>query len=189
MDSTRWPPVIRVAPEPRFACDLGLVANRLPDRERRIDEFFIAIAADLPDRRFLLGGSGWSDKPLPANVGYLGHVYTRDHNAFNASALAVLNVSRDSMAAYGFSPATRVFEAAGAGACIITDAWEGIELFFEPGREILVAQNGAALAEQLARLGREEARRIGAAARARALADHTYAQRVALLQRVLEGIE
>jgi spore maturation protein CgeB len=178
-----------VAPEPRFACDLGLVANRLPDRERRIDEFFIAIAADLPDRRFLLGGSGWSDKPLPANIGYLGHLYTRDHNAFNASALAVLNVSRDSMAAYGFSPATRVFEAAGAGACIITDMWEGIELFFEPGREILVAENGPAVAEQLARLGREEARRIGAAARARALADHTYAQRVAVLQRVLEGIE
>ena len=178
-----------VAPEPRFACDLGLVANRLPDRERRIDEFFIAIAADLPDRRFLLGGSGWSDKPLPANIGYLGHLYTRDHNAFNASALAVLNVSRDSMAAYGFSPATRVFEAAGAGACIITDTWEGIELFFEPGREILVAENGPAVAEQLARLGHMEARRIGAAARARALADHTYAQRVAVLQRVLEGIE
>jgi spore maturation protein CgeB len=178
-----------VAPEPRFACDLGLIANRLPDRERRIDELFIATAVDLPDRRFLLGGSGWSDKPLPANIGYLGHVYTRDHNAFNASALAVLNVSRDSMAAYGFSPATRVFEAAGAGACIITDMWEGIELFFEPGREILVAENGPAVAEQLARLGREEARRIGAAARARALADHTYAQRVAVLQRVLEGIE
>jgi spore maturation protein CgeB len=178
-----------VAPESRFACDLGLVANRLPDRERRIDEFFIAIAADLPDRRFLLGGSGWGDKPLPANIGYLGHVYTRDHNAFNASALAVLNVSRDSMAAYGFSPATRVFEAAGAGACIITDMWEGIEQFFEPEREILVVENGAAMAEQLARLGRGKARRIGAAARARALADHTYAQRVAVLQRILEGIE
>jgi spore maturation protein CgeB len=177
------------APTPRFACDLGLVANRLPDRERRIDEFFIAIAADLSDRRFLLGGSGWSDKPLPANVGYLGHVYTRDHNAFNASALAVLNVSRDSMAAYGFSPATRVFEAAGASACIITDAWKGIELFFEPGREILIAENGPAVAEQLARLDRVEARRIGAAARAHALAEHTYAQRVAVLQQVLEGIE
>jgi len=178
-----------VAPKPRFACDLGLIANRLPDRERRIDELFIATAVDLPDRRFLLGGSGWSDKPLPANIGYLGHVYTRDHNAFNASALAVLNVSRDSMAAYGFSPATRVFEAAGAGACVITDMWEGIELFFEPGREILVAENGPAVAEQLAPLGRMEARRIGAAARARALTDHTYAQRVAVLQRVLEGIE
>ena len=177
------------APQARFACDLGLVANRLPDRERRIDEFFVAVAEDLPGRRFLLGGNGWADKALPANVGRLGHVYTRDHNAFNCSALAVLNVSRNSMAAYGFSPATRVFEAAGAGACVITDAWDGIAQFFEPGREILVAENGPAVAERLARLTAGEARRVGAAARARALCDHTYAQRVALLQRVLEGIE
>ena len=178
-----------VAPEPRFACDLGLVANRLPDRERRIHKFFIDVAAGLSDHRFLLGGAGWGDKQLPANIGYLGHVYTRDHNAFNASALAVLNVSRDSMAAYGFSPATRVFEAAGAAACIITDAWAGIPQFFEPGREILVAEDGSAVAQQVVQLTPETARRIGAAARARALADHTYAQRVALLQQVLEGNE
>ena len=89
---------------------------------------------------------------LPPNIAYLGHVYTRDHNAFNASARAVLNVSRDSMAAYGYSPATRVFEAAGASSCIITDAWEGISQFFEPGREILVAPNGPAVAEILAKL-------------------------------------
>ena len=174
-------------PEARFACDLGLVANRLPDREQRIDAFFVEVAKKLPDRRFLLAGNGWDDKTLPPNVGCLGHLYTRDHNAFNASALAVLNVSRDSMAAYGFSPATRMFEAAGAGACVLTDAWDGIAEFFEPGREILVAENGPAVAEQLARLTPEEARRVGHAARARALADHTYAQRVALLERVLEG--
>jgi spore maturation protein CgeB len=176
------------SPEPRFACDLGLIANRLPDRERRVDEFFVAVATDLPHRRFLLGGNGWSDKQLPPNVGYLGHVYTRDHNAFNSSALAVLNVSRDSMAAFGFSPATRVFEAAGAGTCVITDAWDGIEQFFAPGSEILVAENRTAVAEQLARLSPERAREIGAAARARALADHTYAQRVELVQRVIEGL-
>ncbi|MBV8889184.1 MAG: glycosyltransferase [Alphaproteobacteria bacterium] len=177
-----------VGPQPQFGCDLGLVANRLPDREQRIEEYFIGVAADRPDRRFLLGGAGWGDKPLPPNIGYLGHVYTRDHNAFNCSALAVLNVSRDSMAAYGFSPATRVFEAAGAGACIITDAWEGIPLFFEPGREILVAENGAAVADHVAELSPAAARRIGAAARARALAEHTYARRVMRLEQVLAGI-
>ncbi len=176
-----------VPPDPRFACDLGLVANRLPDRERRIEEFFIAVASDMPQRRFMLGGTGWDDKSLPPNVGYLGHVYTRDHNAFNCSSLAVLNVSRDSMAAYGYSPATRVFEAAGAGACIITDAWDGIAEFFEPGREILVAENGPAVVDRLTGLTEEAARRIGAAARDRALAQHTYAQRVRLLERVLDG--
>jgi spore maturation protein CgeB len=176
-----------VAPEPRFACDLGLVANRLPDRERRIEEFFLAVAADLPARRFILGGNGWADKPMSANIAYVGHVYTRDHNVFNASASAVLNVSRDSMAAYGYSPATRVFEAAGAGACIITDAWEGISEFFEPGREILVAANGPAVAERLARLTPQQARRVGEAARARALAEHTYGKRVEVLEAALEG--
>lgn len=174
-------------PDPRFACDLGLVANRLPDRERRIEEFFLAPAAELRDRDFVLAGSGWGDKKMPPNVRYVGHLYTADHNAFNASALAVLNVSRDSMAAYGYSPATRVFEAAGAGACIVTDSWEGIAMFFEPGREILVAASGPEVAEQLARLTPEEARRIGAAARARALAEHTYARRVALVEDALAG--
>src|SRR3546814_4968016 len=77
---------------------------------------------------------------FPANVRKLGHVPTADHNAFNTTPLAVLNIARDSMAATGYSPATRVFEAAGAAACIITDAWEGIDLFLDPGSEILVAR-------------------------------------------------
>ncbi len=176
-----------VPAELRFSCGLGLIANRLPDRERRIEDFFLAVAADLPQQRFILGGNGWSDKPLPSNITYVGHVYTRDHNAFNASARAVLNVSRDSMAAYGYSPATRVFEAAGASSCIITDAWEGISQFFEPGREILVAPNGPAVADILARLTLRDARRIGEAALARALAEHTYERRVDLLEMALEG--
>jgi spore maturation protein CgeB len=174
-------------PDPRFGCDLGLVANRLPDRERRIEEYFLSVAAELRQREFVLAGAGWGDKSMSPNVRYVGHLYTADHNAFNASALAVLNVSRDSMAVYGFSPATRVFEAAGAGACLITDSWEGIDRFFEPGREILVAQNGPEVAEQLARLEPATARRIGEAARARALAEHTYAQRVRLVEDTLAG--
>ena len=102
--------------------------------------------------RFLLGGSGWGDKPLSPNIRYFDHVSTRDHNAFNSSPVAVLNVTRDSMARNGFSPATRVFEAAGAAACLITDAWPGIEMFFEPGREILVAANGSEVVEHLCSL-------------------------------------
>ncbi|MBV8650527.1 MAG: glycosyltransferase, partial [Alphaproteobacteria bacterium] len=133
------------------------------------------------------GGAGWSDKPLPANVGYLGHVFTREHNVFNCSARCVLNVSRASMARYGFSPATRVFEAAGAGACLITDCWTGIEDFFEPGREILVAGDGAEVVDHLLALTPERRRRIGTAARRRALAEHTYAARVAYLEAELDA--
>jgi spore maturation protein CgeB len=166
-----------VPPDPRFAASLGFLGNRLPDRERRVDEFLFSAARQLPDHHFLLGGAGWQDKPLPANVGYLGHVFTRDHNAFNTTPLAVLNVSRDSMAAYGFSPATRVFEAAGAGACVITDAWIGIEQFLEPGREVLVADDGDDVARFVATLDVATARAIGERARARMLREHTYAHR------------
>ena len=176
-----------VAPERRFDADLGFLGNRLPDREARVEEFFLRAAARLPGRRFLLGGSGWGGKSMPANVVDVGHVYTADHNAFNATPTAVLNVSRDSMARYGFSPATRVFEAAGAAACLITDAWQGIELFLEPGSEVLVAASGDEVAAHVDRLDVATARVIGRAAFRRVLAEHTYAHRAAQLEAVLEG--
>jgi spore maturation protein CgeB len=178
-----------VAPDPRFACDLAFLGNRLPDREARVEEFFLRPASMCRRRRFLLGGNGWQDKPLSANVRALGHVYTRDHNAFNVTPTAVLNINRDSMARYGYSPATRVFEAAGAGACIVTDDFAGVELFLEPGREVLVARDGAEVAEQLARLTPQSARLIGDAARRRILAEHTYAHRAATLEQLLDGGE
>lgn len=178
-----------VAPDPRFEGDLGFLGNRLPDREARVEEFFLRAAAKLPQRRFLLGGSGWQDKAMPPNVGYLGHVYTADHNAFNCTPRAVLNISRESMARYGFSPATRVFEAAGAGACLITDAWQGLETFFEPGSEVLVASCGDEVAEHVNALDEATALRIGQAALRRVLAEHTYAHRAAQLDAVLEGRE
>jgi spore maturation protein CgeB len=176
-----------VAPEPRFEGALGFLGNRLPDREARVEEFFLRAAAQLPDRRMLLGGSGWGDKNLPASVHYLGHVYTADHNAFNCTPLAVLNISRESMARYGFSPATRVFEAAGAAACLITDAWEGLEVFFEPGSEVLVARSGDEVAHHVRTLDAARARTIGQAAYRRVLAEHTYAHRAAQVDAVLAG--
>jgi spore maturation protein CgeB len=173
------------AREERFAADLAFLGNRLPDREARVDEFFLHAAELAPKRRFLLGGSGWDDKRLPANVTSLGHVGTGDHNAFNSTPLAVLNVTRDSMVANGWSPPTRVFEAAGAGACLITDAWEGIELFLEPGDEVLVAENAEDVARHVSELCPEAAARIGAAARERVLREHTYAQRAEQVESAL----
>ena len=174
-----------VAPDDRFSADLAFLGNRLPDREARVEQFFLQPAAACPDKTFLLGGSGWQDKPMPANVRYAGHIYTRDHNAFNCTPLAVLNISRQSMADYGFSPATRVFEAAGAAACVITDAWVGIEQFLEPGREVLVAHSGQEVLDHLLKLDAEVARQIGLAAQRRVLAHHTYAQRAVQLEDLL----
>ena len=175
-----------VPADPRFAGALGFLGNRLPDREARVEEFFLR-AAGMCDERFILGGNGWDDKPMPPNVRYVGHVYTRDHNAFNCTPRTVLNISRESMARYGFSPATRVFEAAGAAACIITDAWEGIEYFLEPETEVLVARNAGDVAEFVRALTPERARTIGEAGRRRILSAHTYAHRAEQLEALLCG--
>lgn len=177
----------RVAPDPRFEAALGFLGNRLPDREARVEEFFLRAAASLPQKRFLLGGSGWDDKPRSENVRYLGHVYTQDHNAFNSTPRAVLNINRESMARYGFSPPTRIFEAAGAAACLITDAWEGVEMFLEPDLEVLVARNCEEVAGHLRSLTPARARAIGDAAHKRILAEHTYAHRAAAVEAALTG--
>jgi spore maturation protein CgeB len=173
----------RVEPRSEFAADLSFLGNRLPDREARVEDFFFRATALLPERTFLLGGNGW-DRDAP-NLYYIGHVSTRDHNALNSSATAVLNVSRESMAANGYSPATRVFEAAGAAACLITDEWKGIELFLEPGAEVLVARDGQEVAGILADLDPARARAIGDAALERVLAEHTYAHRAVQLEEIL----
>jgi spore maturation protein CgeB len=174
--------------EARFAGDLGFLGNRLPDREARVHEFFLRPATRLRQLQFVLGGSGWQEGiALSPNVNYVGHVYTRDHNAFNCSPRAVININRNSMAQTGFSPPTRVFEAAGAAACLICDAWEGIEEFLEPGAEVLSVRSGEELVELLPALTAERARGIGIAARRRILAQHTYAHRANLLRSLLEG--
>ena len=177
-----------VSKKTAFMADLSFLGNRLPDREERVEEFFLDPASRLPQRNFLIGGNGWYTKAMPPNVRHIGHVYTRDHNAFNTSPKAVLNIARDSMAATGFSPATRVFEAAGAGACLITDAWVGLDLFLKEGDEVLVARDGKDVADLLEGLTPEKAQAIGEAARIRISAEHTYARRGAQVDALLRKV-
>lgn len=177
-----------VTPDSRFNGTLGFLGNRLPDRESRVRDFFLEPARRLPAETFILGGNGWETAAdVPGNVRTLGHVYSKDHNAFNCSTRAVININRDSMARTGFSPPTRVFEAAGAGACLITDAWEGVDMFLEPGEEVLVAEDGAEVADHLARLDESQARRMGQRALRRVLACHTYARRAVEVEATLEA--
>jgi spore maturation protein CgeB len=203
--------------EPEF--DALFMGNRLPDREQRVEEFFLRAASLCPDARFALGGEGWGDKPMPGNIAYLGHIPTARHNEVNASARLVLNVHRESMVENGWSPATRMFEAAGAACCQITDSWRGIEDFFVPAAlsdtgffvpaalsdtgffvpaapdgaaadaEILVADNAEDVAHFVRTVDTRRARAIGAAARRRALQQHTYEQRAELLDRILRGAD
>ena len=154
--------------------DLVFVGHRLPDREQRVEDFFFAAARLAPEMTFILGGEGWENKSMPRNVRCIGHVGSADHNLINCSARMVLNINRPSMADVGFSPPTRVFEAAGAGACLVTDAWAGIDHFFDPGPEILVASSAADIVRYLREFDRKRAAEIGSAMRKRALQDHTY---------------
>lgn len=168
-----------VAPDPSLVCDVAFLGNRLPDREARVDELFLQAATLAPDQRFVLGGEGWGDKQLPPNVRWVGHVPTRDHNRVNCSASMVLNINRASMADFGFSPPTRVFEVAGAGSCLLCDDWAGIDDCFEPHTEILVVKTAEDVANALHEHDAAARRRIGDAFHKRALRDHTYAQRAA----------
>jgi spore maturation protein CgeB len=171
-----------------YQCDLSFLANRLPDREARVDAFFVRAATILRHHSFLLGGAGWHDKVLPANVRCVGTIGTDQHNAFFGAGLATLSINRGSVARYGYSPPSRIFEAAGAGACLITDAWEGIAQFLEPDREVLVAADGEEVAELVANLTPDDARQIAAAARSRILAHHTYERRARAVNALLEGM-
>lgn len=177
----------QVQPDDEFRCDLVFVGNRLPDREARVEKFFLAAAEQAPEFQFLLGGEGWGGKKMPDNVRWIGHVGTAHHNVINRSARMVLNINRESMADVGFSPPTRVFEAAGAAACLITDAWLGIEDFFLPNREILVANNAEEIVRYLREISPPEAREIGSAMQNRALRDHTYELRAKQVDRILRS--
>lgn len=179
--SEHYPPDRRGPPR----WDALFMGNRLPDREARVDRLFFDVAARLPDRRFALGGLGWESRDLPPNVDHLGHVPTARHNEVNGAARLVLNIHRASMVENGWSPATRMFEAAGAGACQATDAWVGLETFFEPDREILVATDTDAMVRWVRDVDDERAAAIGRAARARALAEHSYDRRAAELDEIL----
>ena len=183
LDPREHGPEYDAAAPPRW--DMFFMGNRLPDRETRVDSYFFDVAAACPGHRFALGGNGWDDRPMPPNVEYLGHVPTARHNELNGAARLVLNIHRESMVENGWSPATRMFEAAGAAACQVTDAWVGIEEFFEPDEEILVASTPHDVAEYVRTVGIERARAIGASARARALRDHTYASRAEQVGRIL----
>lgn len=177
-----------VAPDPAFSCDVAFLGNRLPDREARVEELFLSAARMAPTQSFLLGGEGWSDKALPANVRWIGHVSTADHNRLNCSARLVMNINRCSMASFGFSPPTRVFEVAGTGTPLLCDNWPGIDDCFEPGSEILIVRSAEDVANAALTLGPLECTQIGQNALTRALRDHTYAQRALQVEEAFQSV-
>jgi spore maturation protein CgeB len=151
-----------------------------------VEQLFIETARQRPGGRFVLAGSQYPpDFPWSTNVFYKRHLAPDQHPAFYCSSRLTLNVTRQAMAGVGYCPSGRLFEAAACGAPILSDSWPGLEAFFEPDREILVATSTD---EALAALDRpdEELREIAGRARERALTEHTADHRAAELERLLE---
>ena len=172
----------------RYRCDLSYLATHAADRHALVMELFIAPARARPDYRFIIAGPLYPpDFPWQTNIQYIEHVPPADHPVFYCSSRATLNLTRAAMARTGYCPSGRLFEAAAAGVPIISDSWEGLEAFFTPGEEIIVVQRAEDVIAALAR-DNAELKRIAAAARVRALEQHTADRRAQQLEAILAEV-
>lgn len=172
-------------PQERFRCDLSYLGTYAPDRQAMVEMLFAEPARLRPMQRFLLGGSGYDGAfPWTPNIFFLDHVAPPEHSAFFASSRLTLNVTRREMAQMGYCPSGRLFEAAACAAPILSDVWAGLDLFFEPGREILTARS-VQEALLVLDLGPTELGAIARAARERTLDEHTSTRRAAELLDIL----
>ncbi len=174
------------APRPEFRADLSYLGTYAANRQVALEALLLEPARRLPHRTFAIAGSQYpADFPWRENVLYVSHLPPENHPAFYGSSPLTLNVTRAPMAALGWCPSGRLFEAAACGVAVLTDPWPGLADFFEPGREILVARSPEEAVAAVER-PREELARIGWAARERCLATHTADARATELVGLLE---
>lgn len=174
-------------PRGEFAADLSYLAASAADGQAALEALLLEPARRRPGTRFLIGGSqDPPDVPWGDNVRHVRHVAPGDHGAFYGSSALTLSVTRRATAETGWCPSGRLFEAAACGAAVLTDAWPGLEHFFKPGAELLVARTTEHVLAALD-LPRATLRRIGAAARERALTHHTAARRAEELEVMLSA--
>ena len=172
-----------------FTCALSYLGTYAADRQPKLLELLNAPAAALPQERFLVAGPMYpAGTPWSPNVITHPHLPPSDHPALYSSSRWVLNLTRADMVAAGYSPSVRLFEASACGAPIVSDAWPGMEEFFTPGEEILLASTADEVVSVLRDLGEAEAQRIGEAARARTLAKHTSAKRAEEFEQVMQRV-
>ncbi len=175
-----------VMASPALASDCSYLGTYSADRQQALASLFLEPADRLRAKRFLLGGSQYpEDFPWRENVFYVHHVPPPLHPAFYCSSPITVNVTRAPMAAMGYCPSGRLFEAAACGTALLSDAWEGLERFFEPDHEILVAKSTEEAVAVLAS-PREELAIVARAARERVLREHTGHARARELVGLLE---
>src|SRR5215204_762312 len=173
-------------PVEHYRADLSYLGTFAADRQRALLKLFVEPAGLRPEQRFLLGGAQYPDDfPWCSNMFFVRHLPPSEHPAFFSSSRLTLNVTRRDMAEMGWCPSGRLFEATACGTPVLSDAWNGLDAFFTPGSEILVAGNTDEAVSALD-LGEGELRRIAAAGRERTLAEHTSDRRGNDLLRAVE---
>ena len=175
-----------VAAVQEYAADLSYLGTYAEDRQEALKSLFIEPAERLPEKKFIIGGAQYPlNFPWRPNIYFVRHVTPPSHPSFYCSSSFTLNVTRGAMKEMGWCPSGRLFEAAACGVPVISDWWEGLDDFFEPGSEILIAQRPEDVLAALD-IGEAGIRRIGRRARERALAEHTSMARAAELELMIE---
>jgi spore maturation protein CgeB len=172
----------------RYSCAMSYMGTYAPDRQPKLEEFLFGAANALPQEQFIVAGPQYPRSVhLPCNVRHIVHLNPRWHPHLYSSSRLTLNVTRRDMVMAGYSPSVRLFEAAACGAAIVSDNWPGLDLFFEPGREILLPVTAGEIVHYLRDLDESELRSIGLAAQQRVLAAHTSQQRAKEFEREVEA--
>jgi spore maturation protein CgeB len=179
VDPDQHRPVQPVGP---YRSDLSYLGTYAPDRQEALQRLFIEPARLRPERRFVIGGAQYPQEfPWQPNIFFVQHLPPPEHPAFFSSSRLTLNITREAMAAMGWCPSGRLFEAAACGAPVLSDAWEGLDTFFEPGAEILIAHTCRDAVDALG-MSDQELGRIARASRERVLEEHTSARRARELE-------
>ena len=178
-----------VPPVDAYRADLSYIGTYSADRQVALERLFLAAARELPSHRFVLAGSQYpADFPWSPNILYKRHLAPDQHPEFYSSSRLTLNVTRAAMAATGYCPSGRLFEAAACGAPILSDSWPGLDQFFEPEREIFVASTTDEAVRAI-RMSDLELRAVARRARERTLAEHTADRRARDLEEILDSVQ
>lgn len=175
-------------PVESYRCGLSYLGTYAADRQATLEALLIEPARRLPDQSFVIGGSQYpADFPWTPNIRFVRHLPPSEHPAFFCSSRMTLSVTRRAMAENGYCPSGRLFEAAACGTPIVSDWWPGLEIFMEPGREVIVARHTPDVVAAL-EMSDEQLRRIALDARERVLAEHTSERRAQQLERMLDEL-
>jgi spore maturation protein CgeB len=162
----------------RYGCDFSYMGTYSADRQPKLEDLFLDCARSHPESRFIVAGPQYPARvKWPKNVRRIRHLSPRWHPHFYSSSRLTLNLTRQDMVNWGYSPSVRLFEAAGCGCPIVSDSWPGLETILEVGEEVLLARNRADVISIVRQSSDSEVQRIGRAARDRVLNDHSSSKR------------